>query len=110
MLPLSLMWPQVDFQFRLALLWFLQSVDSNQGIPTKNTSLASGVQYPPPSKGSKNTFGLQPGGWWDFTSRDIFDARLGDSSEHLAREAFQRMDIHLDLAMAKMDLLHTWKW
>ena len=38
------------------------------------------------------------------------DARLGDSSEQLARDAFQRMDIHLDLAMSKVDIVHTWKW
>ena len=46
----------------------------------------------------------------DFTSRHNFDARLGDSSEQLARDAFQRMDIHLDLCMSKVDIVHTWKW
>ena len=35
----------------------------------------------------------------DYISRNNFDALIGESSEALAREAFQRMDVQLDLSM-----------
>ena len=35
----------------------------------------------------------------DYISRKNFDAFLGESSEALAKEAFQRMDVQLDLPM-----------
>ena len=35
----------------------------------------------------------------DYISRNNFDALLGESSEALAKEAFQRMDVQLDLSM-----------
>ena len=35
----------------------------------------------------------------DYISRNSFDALLGESSEALAKEAFQRMDVQLDLSM-----------
>ena len=46
----------------------------------------------------------------DFLSRENFDARLGEESEKLAREAFARMDLHLDLAMEQLTLIDTFKW
>ena len=39
----------------------------------------------------------------DFLSRESFDSRLGLESEALARDAFQRMDIHLDLATTEVN-------
>ena len=35
----------------------------------------------------------------DYILRNNFDALIGESSEALAREAFQRMDVQLDLSM-----------
>ena len=35
----------------------------------------------------------------DYKSRNNFDALIGESSEALAREAFQRTDFQLDLSM-----------
>ena len=35
----------------------------------------------------------------DYISRNNFDALIGESSEALAKEAFQRMDVQLDLSM-----------
>ena len=35
----------------------------------------------------------------DYISCNNFDALIGESSEALAREAFQRMDVQLDLSM-----------
>ena len=37
-----------------------------------------------------------------------FDALLGESSEALAKEAFQRMDIQLDLSMHTAGVLEGW--
>ena len=41
----------------------------------------------------------------DYISRKNFDALIGDSSEALAREAFQRMDVQLDLSMRTAGIL-----
>ena len=38
-------------------------------------------------------------------SRNNFDALIGESSEALAREAFQRMDVQLDLSMRTAGIL-----
>ena len=48
----------------------------------------------------------------DFISRNNFDTRLGAKSEELAKDAFQRMDIHLDLSMqhGTNNIFDTWKW
>ena len=35
----------------------------------------------------------------DYISRNNFDALIGESSEALVKEAFQRMDVELDLSM-----------
>ena len=35
----------------------------------------------------------------DYISRNNFDALIGESSDALAEEAFQRMDVQLDLPM-----------
>ena len=40
-------------------------------------------------------------GMADYISRNNFDALLGESSEALAKEAFQRMDVELDLSMVQ---------
>ena len=44
----------------------------------------------------------------DYISRKNFDTLLGESSEALAKEAFQRMDIQLDLSMRTAGLLEGW--
>ena len=44
----------------------------------------------------------------DYISRNIFDALIGESSEALAKEAFQRMDIQLDLSMRTAGMLEGW--
>ena len=44
----------------------------------------------------------------DYISRDNFDALLGESSEALAKEAFQRMDVQLDLSMRTAGVLEAW--
>ena len=41
----------------------------------------------------------------DYISRYNFDALIGESSEALAREAFQRMDVQLDLSMRTAGIL-----
>ena len=41
----------------------------------------------------------------DYTSRNNFDALIGESSEALAKEAFQRMDVQLDLSMHTAGIL-----
>ena len=41
----------------------------------------------------------------DYISRNDFDALLGESSEALAKEAFQRMDVQLDLSMRTAGVL-----
>ena len=44
----------------------------------------------------------------DFISRNNFDALIGESSEALAREAFQRVDVKLDLSMRTAGILEGW--
>ena len=44
----------------------------------------------------------------DHISRNNFDALIGESSEALAREAFQRMDVQLDLSMRTAGILEGW--
>ena len=41
----------------------------------------------------------------DYISCNNFDALLGESSEALAKEAFQRMDVQLDLSMRTAGVL-----
>ena len=41
----------------------------------------------------------------DYISRNNCDALLGESSEALAKEAFQRMDVQLDLSMRTAGVL-----
>ena len=44
----------------------------------------------------------------DYISRNNFDALIGESSEALAREAFQCMDVQLDLSMRTAGILEGW--
>ena len=44
----------------------------------------------------------------DYISRNNFDALIGESSEALAREAFQRMDVQLDLSMRTAPIVEGW--
>ena len=44
----------------------------------------------------------------DYISRNHFDALLGESSEALAKQAFQRMDVQLDLSMRTAGVLEGW--
>ena len=44
----------------------------------------------------------------DYISRNNFDALLGKSSEALAKEAFQSMDVQLDLSMRTAGVLEGW--
>ena len=44
----------------------------------------------------------------DYISRNNFDALLGESSEALAKETFQRMDVQLDLSMHTAGVLVGW--
>ena len=44
----------------------------------------------------------------DYVSRNNFNAILGDSSEALAKEAFQRMDVQLVLSMRTAGVLEGW--
>ena len=44
----------------------------------------------------------------DYISRNSFDALLGESSQALAKDAFQRMDIQLDLSMRTGGVLKGW--
>ena len=44
----------------------------------------------------------------DYISRNNFDAFLGESSEAMAKEAFQRMDVQLDLSMRTAGVLEGW--
>ena len=44
----------------------------------------------------------------DYISRNNFDALIGESSEALAQEAFQRMDIQLDHSMRTARILEVW--
>ena len=44
----------------------------------------------------------------DYISRNNFDALIGESSEALAKEAFQRMDVQLDLFMTTAGILEGW--
>ena len=44
----------------------------------------------------------------DYISRNNFYALIGESSEALAREAFQRMDVQLDLSMHTAGILEGW--
>ena len=44
----------------------------------------------------------------DYISRNNFGALLADSSEALAKEAFQRMDVQLDLSMRTAGVLEGW--
>ena len=44
----------------------------------------------------------------DYISRNNFDALIGESFGALAREAFQRMDIQLDLSMRTAGILEGW--
>ena len=41
----------------------------------------------------------------DYISRNNFDALIGESSEALAKEPFQRMDVQLDLSMRTAGIL-----
>ena len=44
----------------------------------------------------------------DYISRNNFDALIGESSEALAKEAFQRMDVQLDLSMHTTGIPESW--
>ena len=44
----------------------------------------------------------------DYTSRNNFDALIGESSETLVKEAYQRMDVQLDLPMRTTGILEGW--
>ena len=44
----------------------------------------------------------------DYISRNNFDALIGESSEALAKEAFQRVDVQLDLSMCTAGILEGW--
>ena len=44
----------------------------------------------------------------DYISPNKFDALLGESSEALAKEAFLRMDVQLDLSMRTAGVLECW--
>ena len=44
----------------------------------------------------------------DYISRNNVDALIGESSEALAKEAFQRMDVQLDLSMRTAGILEGW--
>ena len=44
----------------------------------------------------------------DDISRNNFDALIGESSEALAKEAFQRLDVQLDLSMRTARILEGW--
>ena len=44
----------------------------------------------------------------DYISRKNFDALIGESSEALAKEAFQRMDVQPDLSMRTAGILEGW--
>ena len=44
----------------------------------------------------------------DHISLNNFGVLLGESSEALAKEAFQRMDVHLDLSMRTAGVLEGW--
>ena len=44
----------------------------------------------------------------DYISRNNFDALIGESSEVLAKESFQRMDVQLDLSMRTAGILEGW--
>ena len=43
----------------------------------------------------------------DWLSRENTDEKSSASSEALSREAFQKMDVHLDLTMSKAELLSS---
>ena len=43
-----------------------------------------------------------------YISRNNLDALIGESSEALAKEAFQRMDVQLDLSMRTAEILEGW--
>ena len=45
----------------------------------------------------------------DYISRNNPDALIGESSEALAKEAFQRMDAQLDLSMRTAGILEGWR-
>ena len=44
----------------------------------------------------------------DYISRNNFDTLIGESSEALAKEAFQRTDVQLDLFMRTAGILQNW--
>ena len=44
----------------------------------------------------------------NYILRNNFDARIGESSEALAKEAFQRMDVQLDPSMRTAGILEGW--
>ena len=44
----------------------------------------------------------------DYISRNDFDALIGESSEALAKEAFQLMNVQLDLSMRTAGILKGW--
>ena len=44
----------------------------------------------------------------DYISRNNFDALIGESSEALPREAFQRMDVQLDVSMPTAGIWEGW--
>ena len=44
----------------------------------------------------------------DYISRNNLDALVGETSEALAKEAFQRMDVQLDLSMCTAGILEGW--
>ena len=44
----------------------------------------------------------------DYISRNNFDALIGETSEALAKEAFRRMDVELDLSMRTAGILEGW--
>ena len=44
----------------------------------------------------------------DYTSRNNFDALVGESSEALGKDVFQRMDVQLDLSMRTAGIFDGW--
>ena len=44
----------------------------------------------------------------DYISRNSFDALFGESSQALSKEAFQRMDVQLELSMRTAGMIKAW--
>ena len=86
-----------------------EPVKSFQKGPTPRESKTKAVlDLPEPVQADSSSYPRYKNELSDYISCNNFDALIGESSEALAKEAFQRMDLQRDLSMRTAGILEGW--